>query len=197
MLVRRSLGHAGGFWLEPQHKCLDPPRDVLEFERTKFVERQIEPVANMIADGSRDTDAARRTCCLKPGRHIHRVTMQIRPIGNHVANVDAHTKPNGAIAWDVAVAYLHLLLHLHGAADRPLDAIEHNEQGVASGLDDHATISIDGRVDNFATQRMQPFDRSYVVQPDEATIADHVRMNDRDQLTPIERPFGQVRCPGH
>ena len=36
----------------------------------------------------------------------------------------------------VAVAYLHLFLHLHGAAYRPLDAIEHNEQGIASSLDD-------------------------------------------------------------
>ena len=139
----------------------------------------------MIAHRSRDADATRRTFCLKPGRHIHHITVQIRSIGNHVANVDSHAEPNGSIAGQVAVAYLHLLLHLHGAAHRPLDAIEHDQQGIASGLDDQATMIINGRVNNLAAQRAQSFDRSYVVQPDEATIANHIRMDDRYQLSPI------------
>jgi hypothetical protein len=44
---------------------------------------------------------------------------------------------------------------------------------------------INGRVNNLAAQRAQSFDRSYVVQPDEATIANHIRMDDRYQLSPI------------
>ena len=78
--------------------------------------------------------------------------MQIRPVSDYVANVDSHAEPNGSIAWQVTLAHLHLFLHLHGAAYRPVDAVEYNEKGIASSLDDCATMIIDGRVDNLAAQ---------------------------------------------
>ena len=41
----------------------------------------------------------------------------------------------------------NLLLHLHGATDRPVDAVEHDEQGIATCLHDPAAVLLDRRVD--------------------------------------------------
>ena len=67
--------------VEPQHKCLNGPGDVLQIERAKLLEREIEPPVHMIAHRSRDADATRRTFGLKPGRHIHRVAVEVCAIG--------------------------------------------------------------------------------------------------------------------
>ena len=61
----------------PQHKRLDRPGDVLQIERAKLLEREIEPAVHMIAHRSRDADAARRTLGLKPRRHIHDVAVHV------------------------------------------------------------------------------------------------------------------------
>ena len=34
----------------------------------------------------------------------------------------------------------NLLLHLHGIAHRPVDAVEYDQQGITAGLDDPATM---------------------------------------------------------
>ena len=101
----------------------------------------------MVAHGSRDADAARRTFGLKSRRDIHRVPVQVSAIGNRVANVDPDAEADGSIWRLVAVVDRHLLLHLHGAAHRPVDAVEHDEQGIAAGLDDPATMLLDRWVD--------------------------------------------------
>ena len=46
-----------------------------------------------------------------------------------------------------------LLLHLHGTAHRPVDAIEHDEQRVAAGIDDPAAVLLDRGVDEAACGR--------------------------------------------
>ena len=95
---------------------------------------------HMIANGSRDADATRRTFGLKPCRHIHCVTMQISAVCNRVANVDPDAKAYGSIGRLVTVIVGHPLLHLHGAPYRPIDAVEHDQQGIAASLDDPTTM---------------------------------------------------------
>ena len=89
----------------------------------------------------------------------------------------------------------HLLLHLHGTAHRSVDAVEHDQQRVAAGL----TIlppcsSIAGSIRSSRSLRS----RSSVphLQPDQPAVADHVGMDDSDQLTPIRRCPECVRCLG-
>ena len=175
--------------IEPQHERLDRPGDVLQIERAKLLERQIEPVMHMVAHRPRDADATRRTFGLEPRRHIHRVAMQISSIGNRVANVDPDAKADGSIGRLVAVMDRNLLLHLHGAAHRSVDAVEHDEQRVAAGLDDPAAMLLDRRVDQVAPQSTQPLEGSRVVQPDQAAVADHIGIDDGDQPTVRRRPL--------
>jgi hypothetical protein len=119
----------------------------------------------MVAHGARDTYSARRTLGLEPGRHIHAVTMQVRAIGNHVADVNANPKQNGPIGGLIAIIVGHPLLHLDRAAHCPIDAIERDEQRVASGLNELPAMLVDCWIDQSAAEGPKPFERSYVIQP--------------------------------
>jgi hypothetical protein len=57
--------------------------------------------------------------------------MQVSAIGNRVANVDPDAEADGSIGRLLAVKDRDLLLYLHGAAHRPVYAIEHDQQRVA------------------------------------------------------------------
>ena len=134
----------------------------------------------MIAHSSRDADATRRALGLEPGRHIHRVPVEISPVGNHVTDVNADTKADGPIGGMVAVIGRYRLLHLHGTAHRPIDAIEQDEQGVASGLNDSAAMLIDRRVYQSATESPQSFERFSIIQRNQAAVTDHIRIDHGD-----------------
>ena len=103
-----------------------------------------------------DADAARRTFGLNSRRHIHRVAVQVSPIGNRVANVDPDAEADGSIRRLIPIVDRNLLLHLHGAPHRPVDAVEHDEQRVAASLDDPATMLLDRWVYQLSAQRPQP-----------------------------------------
>ena len=106
----------------------------------------------MIAHRSRDADAARRTLGLKSGRHIHHIAVDISAIWNHIADVDADAKADRPIGRLVAIVGGHLLLHLHRTAHRSINAVEHDEQGIASRVDDPAAMLVDGWVDQSAAK---------------------------------------------
>jgi hypothetical protein len=55
------------------------------------------------------------------------------------------------------------MLHLHGTPPRPVYAVEHDQQGVATRLDDPASVFLDGRVYEVPTESAQPFERPLVV----------------------------------
>jgi hypothetical protein len=73
--------------------------------------------------------------------------VQVGPVCNRVTEVDADTKADGPIGRLVTIEHRHLLLHLHGAAYSPVYAIEGNQQGVATCLDDPAAMILNGRID--------------------------------------------------
>ena len=146
------------------HKRLYWPGDVLQAERPKFLEGEIEPAMHMIPHRSRDADAARRTLGLKPRRDIHRVSVQVSAVGNRVAKVDPDAEADGSIRRLISVVDRNFLLHLHGTAHRPIDAIEHDEQGVAARLDDPAAVLLNRRIDQVLPQSPQPLERSRIIQ---------------------------------
>ena len=110
----------------------------------------------MIAHRSGDADATRRALGFKSRRNIHSIPVQISPISNRVANVDPNPKADSSIRRLIAVVDRDLLLHLDGTAHRPVDAVEHDEQGIASRLDDPAAVLLDRRVYQVAAQSPQP-----------------------------------------
>ena len=138
--------------IEPQHESLNRACNVLQIERPKLLECEVEPPPHMVAHRSRDANATRRTFSLNSCRYIHRIPVKVSSIGNRVADVDADAKANGSIWRLISVKDRHLLLHLNGTSYRPVDAVEHDEQGIAASLDDPATMLLDRRVYQVAAQ---------------------------------------------
>ena len=69
--------------------------------------------------------------------------MQIGPVCNRVTNVDSDAETDSAIRRLISVMGRNLLLHLHGTAHRPINAIEDDEKGIATSLNDSAAVLID------------------------------------------------------
>ena len=139
----------------------------------------------VIAHGSRDTDTARLAFSLEPRRHVHRIPVEISSICNRIANVNPDTETDRSLRWLISVMDRNLMLNLDSTAHRPVDAIEHDEKGIATSLNDPAAVFIDRRVNYVATKAPQPLERSCIVQANETAVADHVGIDDRDQLPPI------------
>ena len=174
----------------PQHKRLNRPGNVLQIERAKLLEREIEPVTHMIAHRSRDADAARRTFGLKPRRHIHAIAVQIGPVGNRVANVDPDAKADGPIGRlativdraPVAAPSRHSAPLRRCCRTRSAGSRRQSERSCR-----HAP-SIAGSIRS-AAQSPQPLERSDIIQPDQAAVADHVGIDHGDQPTVRRRPL--------
>ena len=105
------------------------------------------------------------------------------PCGNHVADVDADAEADAPVGRLIAVIDRHLLLDLYRAAHCAIDAVERHQQQVAAGLHHSAAVLADRRVDQNAPQRAQAAQRAGIVQANQAAIADHVGIDDSDQLT--------------
>ena len=78
--------------------------------------------------------------------------MNVSAIRNDIANVDAHSESHGTTGGLIAIAGRHVLLHFDRAADRSFNAIKHNEQRIARGIDDPAAVLLDCRIDQVGTE---------------------------------------------
>jgi len=97
--------------------------DVLQLERTKLVKCKVKPLPHKLAQIGKRT---RRTVGLKSG-HIHYVAVDIRAIWNYLAYIDPDPKADCLIGGLITIVGWHLLLHLHGTAHCPANAVEHDE----------------------------------------------------------------------
>jgi hypothetical protein len=118
----------------------------------------------VVAHGSRDTNPTRRAFGLEPRSDIHRVPMQISPVSDGIANVDPNTKSDGSVEGLVAIVDWYLLLNRHGTAHRPINAIEYDQQRIASSLNNPTAMLIDRRVYQVPTECPQTIQRACIVQ---------------------------------
>ncbi len=138
----------------------------------------------MIAHRPRNADAARRTLGLESGRHIHYVAVDIEPIWNDIADVDVDAEADRLIGREVAIMGGHLLLHLHRATHCSVNALENDKQGVTCGIDEPSAMLGDRWVNQSAPESAEPFQCSDIIQSNQAAVANHVGMEDGDQLPP-------------
>jgi hypothetical protein len=167
--------------------------NILEGERAEFLKREVEAAVRMVSDDARDTYSAWRALSLKPGRYIHAVAMQVRTISNNIADVYANAKPDGPFGGLIAIIAGHLLLDTDRAAHCPIDAIEHDEQGVTTGLNNPPAMLVDSWADQSAAQPPKSCERSYVIPLNQAAVADHVGIDHGNQLPAAWRPSDQVQ----
>ena len=133
----------------------------------------------MLPHWSRDADAARRTLGLEPRRHIHHVAVDVSAIWDHIANIDADAEANGTVRGLIAIegaAPLAAPLRAQRTAPSTLSKTMSRESPPVLTILPPCS-SMAGSIEPVA-ESPQPFERSQVVQADQATVADHVGMND-------------------
>ena len=156
----------------PEHA--DRPGDVLDALLAQILERDAEPVADLIAHRARDADAARLGELLQARGHVHAIAEDVVVLADHVAEVDADAKADLALRRHVAVAPRHALLDLDRARHGIRDARELDQHAVAGGLDQPPLVLGDRRVDQLETMGLETRERARLIGFHQAAVADHV-----------------------
>src|SRR5690348_14367345 len=102
---------------------------------------------NMVLDRSVRAHAAGRTPSLKPCDHIHCVAVEVGTIIDGMSKVTRDAKPYGLGRRLLCIEDLHLQLHPCGTVHRPVNAIKHDQQRLATALDDFGAMLLDRWVD--------------------------------------------------
>ena len=89
----------------------------------------------------------------------------------------------------------HCLLHRDRAAHRIDDAGKLHQQAVAGGLDDAAVVLGDLRIEELAAQRLEAFERPFLVRPHQPRIPRHIGGQDRGETAALWSSFWQPGAP--
>src|SRR3954447_21850202 len=180
----------GGNGFRRQRIDADRAGDVFDALLTAILEGESQAVAYLLAHRSRDADTARLCQAFQARRDVHRIAEKIPVLDDYVAEVDPDTKQDAPVFRDTGIALDHSLLGLDGPAHRLDRAGEFDQQAVAGGLDDAATVPGKTRVDQIAPACFEPGERSFLIRPHQARIAGDIGGNNRNEL-----PFESLsRC---
>jgi|SRR5271163_754145 len=94
---------------------------------------------------------------------VDAVAVEVVALNDHVAEIDADAQFHAVVRPDARVSLRHRLLHLDRAAHRIDDAGKFDQQAVAGGLDDAAAMFGDFRIDELMAQRLEAFERAFLV----------------------------------
>src|SRR5262249_23077269 len=153
---------------------LDWPSDILECLCAAVAELGVETVAHILMYSGRHADATRCRDLLQASGDIDAITEDVIALGDDVAKVDTRTErdaaPSGTVGRRGAARRLHL--------DRTAHSIDHagefQEQAVAGGLDDAASMAGDHRVDHLVPKRFQRRQGAALVAPHQPRVARNV-----------------------
>jgi hypothetical protein len=156
------------------------PCDVLKLLLADVFEDQVEPAYGILLYPRRHADPARLGKSLEPGRDVDPVAKDVAILDNDVADVDADAQFDPIVCRGARVALGHRLLHLDCVAHR-IDHAELDQQAVAGGLDDAAMMLDDLRIEEFAAQSFEAFERAFLIRPHQPRIPRHIGGEDRGQ----------------
>src|SRR6516162_8591905 len=149
--------------LGPQRVHPHRPRDILDLLLADVIEGVRESVADMVADGARDADPARRRERLHPGSDIYAVAEDVVLFYDHVAEIDADAEPDPALFGYVRLTVDHPALHLDRAPHDIHHARELGKKAVTGVLYDAATMLLDLRLDQLAEMGLEALVRSLLI----------------------------------
>jgi hypothetical protein len=150
------------------------PCDVLDGLLAKVLERVGELVADLIAHHSRDADASRFSQALQPGRHVHPIAENIAALGDDVAKIDSDAEFDAPVFGYIGVTIQHCALRLYCTAHCIQYACKFHQHTIAGGVDNPPMVLGDIRIDEFALEQLQPFERTLLVRPHQPRIARHI-----------------------
>jgi hypothetical protein len=118
---------------------------------------------------------------------VDAVAIEVISLDDDVAEIDADAQFDAAARRDAGVPLGHRLLHRDRAAHRIDDTGEFHQHAVAGGLvpgskpGDVAVVFGDLRIQELALQRLEAFERTFLVRPHQPRIARHIRGEDRGE----------------
>jgi len=114
---------------------------------TKLFELSVKAAMYVVPHSPRNAYTTRRTLGLESCRDVDRITVQVSSIRDSVAEVDSNTEEDGSVRRMIPVMDRNLFLHLHGTSHCPVNAVEDDQQGIATGLNNFAAMLLDGGID--------------------------------------------------
>ncbi len=122
--------------------------------------------------------------------------MPVRPLDNHLAEIDADPHVDTVIFGEANVSLRHFALDVDGAFDRVDDARKLGEKTVAHQLENRAAVRRDRRLDQFDPVRLKPLEGPRLVLLHQPAVADDVCGEDGGELPFHERAlFSQHETP--
>jgi hypothetical protein len=83
--------------------------------------------------------------------------VDVSTVWNYISDVDAEAKADNPTGGLIAIKDWNLLLYVHGAPHRAINAVEHHEQGVTCGIDEPTAMLGDSWVNQSAPESAEPF----------------------------------------
>ena len=158
-------------------------RDVLDALFADVVEDVGQPVADVVAHGARDADAAGLRQCLEPRCNVDTVAVYVVPVGDHVAEIDPDPEGDAFVLGLPGIAVDHRPLYLDGAPHRIDHTRKFHQHAIAGGLDDAAAMLPDLRVDELAAVRFQAIEGAFLFGSHQARVTGHIGREDRRKAT--------------
>lgn len=138
----------------------------------------------MISYDAGDADCAGRANRLQSGGDVDALTVQVAPVRDSVADIDAHTEADTAIGRIVAVAVRRAALHVHGKPHGRNDAVERDQKTVPADAYQGPAVPREGGVDQVAAQLSKALEGASLIEADQAAVSGHVGIDDSDQFAP-------------
>src|ERR1700737_3951850 len=142
---------------------LDRPGNVLHRLRPKVLEAEAQLVKDLIAHHAADADPTRLGQSLQARSDVDAVTKNVVVVDDDVTDVDTDAKLDPLFGGHLGIALGHATLHVDSAAHRVDYTGEFQQQAVARGLDDAATVLSDLRVKKLLPMGLQSGQRRAVV----------------------------------
>jgi hypothetical protein len=187
-------GREGAFGSHP----VDPhrPDDVLDLLLTQILKAKRQPVANLIMNRIGNEHPAGIGQGFDPCRDVDAIAVKVVALDDHVAEIDADAQLDAALCRDPSVPLGHHLLHRDCAAHRVDDAGKFHEHAVAGGLDYAAMVLGDSRIEELAAQRLETFERPFLVRSHQPRIPRDIGGEDRGEpagLAHVSSPAARRR----
>jgi hypothetical protein len=96
-------------------------------------------------------------------RDIHSIPEDVVVFDNDVSHMDADTKFDAPVRWDLGIPFGHAVLHFGRTTQGVDDARELDQQAVAGGLDEATLVLGDLWIEKIAAQRFEAFERAFLV----------------------------------
>ena len=167
---RGGRGLAGDRDTEDMHR----PGDVLDPLLAAVVEGNVQPVLDLVAYHAADADVTWFGQSFEAGGDIDTVAVDVALVEDHVAEIDSDAELDPAFHRHIGIVLNHRPLDFDGAAHRIDNTGKLDEQPVAGGLDDAAPMLLDLGIRKVTADRLQSFERAFLVGTHQPRIAGDV-----------------------